>query len=75
MRRCLAEAVRCRGKRAMSLLDLKTARYPWETINRLPEPSRNLDHHDLLVDVLREEFEDTLQELRNLAAAPDLRSH
>ena len=59
----------------MSLLDLKTARYPWETINRLPEPSRNLDHHDLLVDVLREEFEDILQELRNLAAAPDLRSH
>ena len=49
----------------MSLLDLKTARYPWETINRLPEPSKNLDHHDLLVDVLREEFEDTLQELRN----------
>ena len=41
----------------MSLLDLKTARYPWETINRLPEPSRNLDHHDLLVDVLREEFD------------------
>ena len=58
----------------MSLLDLKTARYPWETINRLPEPSRNLDHHDLLVDVLREEFEDTLQELRNLEAAPDLHS-
>ena len=44
----------------MSLLDLNTARYSWETINRLPEPSRNLDHHDLLVDVLREEFEDTL---------------
>ena len=58
----------------MSLLDLKTARYPWETINRLPEPSRNLAHHDLLVDVLREEFEDTLQELRNLADAPDLHS-
>ena len=58
----------------MSLLDLKTARYPWETINRLPEPSRNLDHHDLLVDVLREEFEDTLQELRNLSTAPDLHS-
>ena len=58
----------------MSLLDLKTARYPWETINRLPEPSRNLDHHDLLVDVLREEFEATLQELRDLAAAPDLHS-
>lgn len=58
----------------MSLLDLNTARYPWETINRLPEPSRNLDRHDLLVDVLREEFEDTLQELRNLAAAPDLHS-
>jgi len=58
----------------MSLLDLKTARYPWETINRLPEPSRNLDHHDLSVDVLREEFEDTLQELRNLATAPDLHS-
>ena len=65
MRLCLAEAVRCRGKRAMSLLALKTARYPWETINRLPEPSRKSDHHDLLVDVLREEFEDTLQELRN----------
>ena len=74
MRRCLAEAVQCRGKRAMSLLDLETAWYPWETINRLPEPSRNLDHHDLLVDVLGEEFEDTLQELRNLAAVPDLHS-
>ena len=58
----------------MSLLDLKTARYPWETINRLHEPSRNLDHHDLLVDVLSEEFEDTLQELLNLAAALDLHS-
>jgi hypothetical protein len=58
----------------MSLLDLKIARYPWETINRLPEPSRTLKHHDLLVDVLREEFEDTLQELRDLAAAPDLLS-
>ena len=58
----------------MSLLDLKTARYPWETINRLPKPCRNLDHHDLLVDSLREEFEDTLQELRNLAAAADLLS-
>ena len=59
----------------MSLLDLKTARYSWEPINRFSEPSRNLDHHDLLVDVLREEFEDTLQELRNLAAAPGLHSH
>ena len=58
----------------MSLLNLKTARYPWETINRLPEPPRNLDHHGLLVDVLREEFEDTLQELRNLAAGLNLHS-
>jgi len=33
-----------------------------------------LDHHDLLVDVLREEFEATLQELRNMLAAPDLHS-
>ena len=74
MCRCLTEAVRRQGTRAMSLLDLKTARYPWETINRLPEPSRNLEHHDLLVDVLREEFEDTLQELRDLATAPNLLS-
>ena len=58
----------------MSLLDLKTAQYPGETINRLPERSRNLNHHDLSVDVPREEFEDTLQELRNLEAAPDLHS-
>ena len=54
----------------MSLLDLKTDRYHWETINRLPEPPRNLDHHDLLVDVLREEFEDTHQELRNWRLRP-----
>ena len=58
----------------MSLLDLKTDRHPLHDMDILPERSKHLEHHDLLVDVLREELEDTVLELRSLVAAPELRS-
>jgi len=35
---------------------------------------RPLRHHDLLVDVLREELEETVRELRALAVGPDPRT-
>lgn len=58
----------------MSLLDLKTDRHTSHDLDRLPESPDRMDHHDLLVDVLREELEDTVRELRALVVSPDPRS-
>ena len=58
----------------MSLLDLKIDRHISEDLDILSERSKHLEHHDLLVDVLREELEDTVLELRSLVVSPDPRS-
>ena len=55
----------------MSLLDLRTDRHTLHVMDILPEGSKRSEHHDLLVDVLREELEDTVRELRALVAVPD----
>ena len=57
----------------MSLLDLKVDRHASQDLDMLPERSKHLEHHDLLVDVLREELEDTVRELRLLETSPELR--
>jgi len=56
---------------AMSLLDLKIDRH---TLNDTDGSSERPKHHDLLVDVLREELEETVRELRALAVGPDPRT-
>jgi hypothetical protein len=58
----------------MLLLDLRNDQYPSHNTYRLPESPKSMDHHDLLVDVLREELEDTVRELRALVVSPDPRS-
>ena len=58
----------------MSLLDLKVDRHTSHDMDILPERSKHLEHHDLLVDVLREELEDTVRELRSLVGTPNPRS-
>ena len=58
----------------MLLLDLKNDQYAAHNMDRLPESPNSMDHHDLLVDVLREELEDTVRELRALVVSSDPRS-
>ncbi len=41
----------------MLLLDLRIDRYTLSETDKLPDRFKNLAHHDLLVDVLREEFQ------------------
>ena len=59
----------------MSLLDLKIDRRTSHDTDRWSERPKHLEHHDLLVDVLREEFEETVRELRALAVGFDSRTH
>ena len=59
---------------AMSLLDLKIDRHTLNDTDGSSERPKRLEHHDLLVDVLREEFEETVRELRALAVGPDPRT-
>ena len=66
-----AEAVERRGMSAMSLLDLKIDRRTLPDMDKLSELSTSLEHHDLLVDVLREEFEESVRKLRALTAEPN----
>ena len=49
----------------MSLLDLKIDRHTLNDTDGSSERPKLLDHHDLLVDVLWEELEDTVRELPN----------
>ncbi len=58
----------------MALLDLKTDRYTLPDMDRFSERPKYLAHHDLLVDVLREELEETVRELRALEVAAGLRT-
>ena len=59
---------------AMSLLDLNIDQHTLNDTDRWSERPKYLEHHDLLVDVLWEELEDTVRELRALAVSPDLRT-
>ena len=59
---------------AMSLLDLKIGRHTLNDTDGSSERPKRLEHHDLLVDVLREELEETVRELRALAVGPDPRT-
>ena len=56
----------------MSLLDVKIDRHRLTEMDNPPERFKRLNHHDLLVDVLREEFEESLGQLRTLMAEPGL---
>ena len=58
----------------MSLLDLKINRHTLNDTDGSSERPKRLDHHDLLVDVLWEELEDTVRELRALSLGPDSRT-
>ncbi len=58
----------------MSLLDLKIDRHTLNDTDGSSERPERLDHHDLLVDVLWEELEDTVRELRALSLGPDSRT-
>ncbi len=58
----------------MSLLDLKIDRHTLNDTDGASDRPKRLEHHDLLVDVLREELEDTVREIRALAVSPDLRA-
>ncbi len=58
----------------MSLLDLKIDRHTLNDTDGSSERPKRLDHHDLLVDVLWEELEDTVRELRALSLGPDSRT-
>ena len=55
---------------AMSLLDLKIDRHTLNDTDGSSERPKRLEHHGLLVDVLREELEETVRELRALAVGP-----
>ncbi len=68
------KAVERRRMSEMTLLDLTTEQHPSPVMDRLPESPNHMDHHDLLVDVLREELEDTIRELRALVTSRDPRS-
>ena len=59
---------------AMPLLDLNIDQHTLNDTDRWSERPKYLEHHDLLVDVLWEELEDTVRELRALAVSPDLRT-
>ena len=56
----------------MPLLDTKTGRHTLTETCNPPERFKHLNHHDLLVDVLREEFEESIGQLRALMAEPVL---
>jgi hypothetical protein len=56
----------------MPLLDVKVGWHSLAEKYNLPERFKHLNHHDLLVDVLREEFEESLGQLRSLIAEPCL---
>ena len=59
----------------MSLLDLKIDRHTLNDTDGWSERPKRLEHHDLLVDVLREELEETVREFRALAVGLDSRTH
>ena len=59
---------------AMPLLDLKIDQPTLHDTDGWSERPKRLEHHDLLVDVLWEELEDTVRELRALAVGPDPRT-
>ena len=59
---------------AMPLLELNIDQHTLNDTDRWSERPKYLEHHDLLVDVLWEELEDTVRELRALAVSPDLRT-
>ena len=58
----------------MLLLDLKNDQYHSHNMDWLPENPKSMGHHDLLVDALREEPEDTVRELRALVVSLNPRS-
>ena len=59
----------------MSLLDLRIDPHTLNDTDGSSEGPKRLEHHDLLVDVLREELEETVRELRALAVGLDSRMH
>jgi len=57
----------------MSLADLNIGQHMLYETDNLPERFKYLEHHDLLLDVLREEFEESVGQLRALLAESDPR--
>ena len=58
----------------MLLLDIKSDQHTLSDTDGLSERPKYLKPHDLLVDVLWEELEDTVRELRALAVSTDERT-
>ena len=59
---------------AMLLLNLKSDQHTLNDTDGWSERPKYLEHHDLLVDVLWEELEDTVRELLALAVSTDQRT-